>query len=275
MHNDIVPRMPGLPDFWLPAMKDALKALVRLGFAEKGSHLQRALKWKLLFGDGRVEIMLDLLEKRAEYALDAIRGYQHTCKLLMVPLYSDDSQDIVQMDHEEFSSILYGKEGDDELRKVEAEAFWQMHICLPRNLARTYGFFRLKHGCGKCLALGKELYLAEGWGENPDELFWKRSHVQIYVRPPDGTFRLRSKVTDRWLTARGNSLEMSEGDCDEQYFRLRLGKDGYLIESYASGKLVTVHAEKLQLSARDCPGDHHWRILQKKRISMTQSGKMA
>ncbi|CAE7740685.1 unnamed protein product, partial [Symbiodinium sp. CCMP2456] len=244
LHNDATPRMPGLPEFWVPALKEAAKAMVRKGFAEKGSHLQRAVKWKLIFGDGRVDILFDLLERRTQYALDSCRGYRHTCKLLLVPLY-DASQGILEMGFEEFASMPYRAESDsDEMLHIEAEFAWIIHVCLPRNFARTYRPFRLKHvASGLCIACTEEgqLQLRNNWGTNHDELFWKRLHVQINVRPPDGTFRLASKASQRWLTVEGSELQTSDDDIDEQYWTLFLRGDGeYHLESYSSAKLLTV-----------------------------------
>ncbi|CAE7647646.1 unnamed protein product, partial [Symbiodinium pilosum] len=273
MHNDAPPRMPGLPEFWVPALKQAATAMVRKGFAEKGSYLKRALKWKLLFGDGRLDILFDLLERRAQYALDSCRGYRHTCKILLVPLY-DASQGIAQMDFDEFASIPYRAESDsEEMLHIESEFAWIVHVCLPRNFARTYRWMRLKHvASGLCLACTEEgqLQLRDSWGANPDDLFWQRHHVQITVRPPDGTFRLGSKASQRWLAAtEGGELQISDGDFDEQYWTLRLRGDGeYHLESYSSSKLLTVQGsggqEKLILANKLQPGDHRWVLIPQK-----------
>lgn len=219
-HTDIVPRLPGHPDFWIPLLKSLMKS--------KLAGAVPYLVWKLFAGEGRLDVFLKRGEYLAESAIEPMKSYRHTSQIFLLSPYTDDRAAVEVLDHTTFLSLGY--DSTEQARIEERDLWAEFHLFVPRNMSRTGGYFRLQHvKSGKCLCMQHtgELTLTAALGLDCNEWYFKRENVSWHTRPPTGAFKLSGKVSKKWVTMRGDVVASSEGaDLDSQYWRFAYGRDG-------------------------------------------------
>jgi len=214
-HTDVTPRLPGHPDFWLPAVQDIFANMAKNKVTEGSNSIKKAVTWKLLFADGRLDFVLQAFERRTAETVEACRLYRHIAKLHLLSPYPEEEMEV--MNNEEFKEMRYTLDEEDKhIQVAESEFLTAFHDYLPKMMARTSGYVKLRHEASKkCLAMTKAglVYLTTSSDKN-DDCAWRRRLVPVASQAPSASFRLESKSSGMHLAVNPNSLELMAESID-------------------------------------------------------------